>query len=494
MATIKDITSMCKEGRIQEAYNLAKSDFNNNANDVWTQRELGWALYYMIRKSSESGQYEQLLANIDELQTLSLLNYDNDAMIFENVIFWIGYFVKKHLTPTGFDTPTQLSTLFAKLKNYNFKPGKGYTFILESFIKCDAWLELLDFIEWWDLKKLRPEDYLPVEIGNGRSIMSVAERVYIAKSKALIRKNDQGLIEEFLPEMDLLMTSHPEMMYPGYFYGKLLLKLGSTREDALRVLIPFAQKKATEFWVWQLLSDVFTDEPEKQLACLLRAVHCRTQEKFLGKVRIKLAHLFIQRNELHLAKYHIDKVIQCYLSNGWHLPQEIEYWIHQPWINNVMASDICQVDFLSISDSLLLDGTQEMIAIVTYFDSNTRRATLIYDFEKQIREKLRIKVHPGTVLKLNYVEEPNGRIRILHTEKTTLPANFSYAKKVRGKIKKRIEWPYAFLQYNGQKAFIPPFIVNKFDVKEDEEVEGVIVYDYDKKKDKWGWVVLDIKH
>jgi tetratricopeptide (TPR) repeat protein len=492
MATIKEITTMCKAGQIQEAYELAKSAIEVNPNDVWAQRGMGWALYYLIRKDAENGQYDQLLARIGELQSLDQLNLTNDALIFENVIFWVGYFVKKHVTPTGIDSPARLSTLFAKFRNYTFTPSKGYSFILESFIKCDAWQEMLDFFEWWNLSNLRPEDYQPIEIARGRSIMSVAERAYIAKSKALIRMKDLGLIEEFLPEMDELMNSHPKMTYPGYFYGKLLLTLGSTPEDALRVIVPFARKKASEFWVWQLLSDVFTNDQEKQLACLLRAVHCKTQESFLGKVRIKLADLFIRRNELPQAKFQIDKVTQCYLSHGWHLPHEIDYWIHQPWINSIVASDESPINYQSISDSILLDGTEQAIAVVTYYDQNSKRATLIYGYEKLLKEKIRFKVGPGAVIKLNYITEADGRMRVLQAGKTTFPPGLDYAKVVQGTIKKRNESSFAFMHYGDQKAFVSPQAVNKYHVTNGENVKCLIVYDYDKKKEKWNWVVISI--
>lgn len=492
MATVKEITTMCKEGRIQEAYDLAKKDWEFNPNEVWNQRELGWSLYYLIRKDSETGQYEQLISHLNELQSLDQLNTVNDALIFENVIFWVGYYAKKHLTSNSIDTPIRLSTLFSKFKSYSFSPNKGYTLMLEGFIKCDIWEELSDFFDWWDLKKLRSEDYKPVEISNGRKIMSVAERAYIAKAKALIRKNDLGKIEEFLPEMDELINNHPEMTYPGYFYGKMLLALGATQEDELRVIIPFARKKATEFWVWQLLSEVFKNDQEKRLACLLRAVNCRTQENFLGKVRLKLAGILIDLSQLPLAKFQIDKVTQCYLSQGWRLPNEIDNWIHQPWINSVKASNEAPVDYISITNNILLNGTQEMTGIVTYYDQNSKRANVVIGYENQIKDKIRFKVYPGSVLKLNYITEPDGHIRILHAIKSSLPNDLSYAKIIEGKIKKSVEWPYAFLIYEDDKAFLSPQIVSKYDIKDGENMKALIVYDYDKRKQNWSWVVISI--
>ena len=65
---------------------------------------------------------------------------------------------------------------------------------------------MADFFDWWNLENLTVDDYKPVEISKGRKIMSVAERAFIAKSKALLRLNDLGRIEEFLPQMDTLMN------------------------------------------------------------------------------------------------------------------------------------------------------------------------------------------------------------------------------------------------------------------------------------------------
>ena len=494
MATVRDITTMCKAGQVLEAYELAKADLEQSPTDVWTQREVGWALYYLIRRDAENGQYEQIIAHFDELQTLEQLNMANDRLIFENVVFWIGYFAKKFLPPTGIDTHARLSVLFSKVKDYAFTPCKGYSALLEGFIRSDAWQEMADFIDWWNLDNLTPDDYNPVEIARGRKIMSVAERAYIAYSKALLRLNDPGRIEEFLPQMDALMDAHPEMTYPGYFYGKLLLALGSTTEEALKVIVPFARKKASEFWVWQLLSDVFTNDQEKQLACLIRAVNCHTKEDFLGKVRIKLAALYVQRNQLDYARYQIDKVTENYLKHGWHLPYEVEYWIHQPWIKTVNPNGDAPIDHQTITDDILFMGTEKAIAIVTYVDRNTQKASIIYGKEKRMLQKFRIKVGLGTVLKIHYVIETDGRPNIINAAKTPFPTDLTYAQIVEGVIKKRDECNYAFLKCGDKKCFVSPATVSRYGVSDGQKVKCLIVYDYNKKRESWSWVCLSINN
>ena len=295
-SSVNEITSMCKSGQVQQAYNLARADMEQQL--PWAQREMGWALYYLIKNDTETANYQSLVSHLDELKSLDQLTISEDNMLFENVLYKVAGYVKACISPTGIDTSVKLSRIFSTLRGYAFVASKGYSFLLQSFIKCEGWREMADFIDWWNFNNLLPEDYTPYQLQNGRTVLSLAERAYIAKSKALLLLNDLGRIEEFLPQIDELIENHPEMLYPGYFYGKMLLALGASVEDALRVIMPFVRRKITEFWVWSLLSDVFVNEPEKQLACLLRAVHCHTQENFLGRVRIKLAALYIQRNQL----------------------------------------------------------------------------------------------------------------------------------------------------------------------------------------------------
>lgn len=483
MAGLNEIINLCEAGQLQEAYDLARIDLVQGK--PWAKNTMSRALQYQIKSDARSGLYNQLVLHIDELLSVSL---DDNPLVYS--IFWIGYFAKMHLVPTAFDTPAKLSVLFSKFRDYSFAPGRGYSALLEGFIRCDVWPELLDFFDWWKLENLMENDYNPIVTDEGRTIMSIAEKAYIAKSKALLRLNDLGCIEEFLPQMDTLMISHPEMTYPGYFYGKLLLSLGSTPDDALRVIVPFARRKSSEFWVWQLLSDVFTYDQDKQLSCLIRAVHCRTQENFLGKVRIKLANLYIQRNQLDLAKYQIDRVTQCYLSQGWHLPNEIECWIHQPWINTARSSDHAPLDYMTITNEILGLKTEESVAVVTYVDSGSHKATIIYGYKKRMIQNLRFRVEAGTILKLNYVIESSGKERILKANKCGLPDDLNYAKRVEGVIRKKTDWPYAFLHHGNDSVFISPSVVGLYNVKDGENVNCLLVFDYNRNKNLWNWVVI----
>lgn len=479
---------MCRSGQVSDAYDMAKADMEQNV--PWAQREVGWALYYLMKQDAATNNYPSFVAHLDEVCSLDQLTVPDDNLLFNNMLRSVAVFVKEHIPPSGIDSPARLSAIFSRLHRYDFEASAEYTFLLRSFIKCGSWPEMADFISWWNLQKLTENDYVPYKMDNGMTIMSVAEQAYIAQAKALLRLNDPGRIEEFLPMLDDLMENHPEMTYPGYFYGKLLLALGRDADEALKVIVPFARKKATEFWVWQLLSDVFVNEPEKQLACLLRAVNCRSQENFLGKVRIKLASYYIQHNQLDLARYQIDKVTKCHLSEGWRLPYEVDYWIHQPWIATVNPNGSAPIDYMTITNGILCEGSEEAVAIVTGVDPNSNKATLIYGMKKRICQKLRIKVGPGAVLKINYITEADRNKRILNSVQTRFPDSLDFAKVVEGTVQKRSDKDFAFLKTNKGNFFMAPFVARKHDVQDGEKVKCLVVFDYNKKKDRWDWTCV----
>lgn len=491
MGAISDITTRCKSGQVQQAYDIAKADMEKGL--PWAQREMGWVLYYLIKGDTETGNFSLFVSHLEELKLLDQLSIPYDNMIFENVLFKVGMFLKNDINPDDPDTPDKLSAVFSILRSYNFGKSKGYSFLLTEFIKYKEWPELVDFLDWWNLDKLTDEDYLPFKNAKGNSIMSLAERAYIAKSKALLKLKDRERINDFLPQMDKLMANHPEMTYLGYYYGKLLLELGGTIEEELRVVIPFVRKKSTEFWVWQLLAEVFTDNPDTCMACLLRAVHCHAQEMFLVNVRTSLAKLYIERGQYDFAKYQIDQVVQTRLSHNWRISNQIESWTHEPWFNTVTPNDTAPMDFMSVTDSLLCEGTEEAIAVVTYADTKTHRSVLVYGKEKYMSQKLTVKVQQGTVLKINYVNQADGRSQIIRAQKTRLVEELDFVKTVEGNIVKREDKEYAFLKTKAKDYFIAPNVVKKFELQNHDMVRAMVVWNYNKKKEIWDWTCVNIK-
>ena len=490
MATIKDITTKCKAGEIAEAYEIALQDWQNAPDDVWTQREVGWALYYYIKEDVEQKRTDSFYEHLEKLGELTLLDLTNDKLIYENLLWKVAEFAK------GFQTEdfAAMDTLFSKIQNYHFGSSRPYSLLLQYFIKFEGWNQLADFIDWWDLNNLTQEDYEQFQMENGKKVMSLAERAYIAYSKALLKLGDQERIAAFIPRIEALMDAHPEMLYPGYFCGKLLIAQGAGKEEALKKVIPFVRKKINEFWAWQLMSDIFRDEPDKQLACLLRAVHCKTQESFLGKIRIRLAEIYIQRQDFPRAKYNIDKVSACYLQQGWKLPGQLQQWAWQPWLQNTLSEPSDPLDYKTITKDLLFEGANESIGVVVRVDPKNNHVRMVFGVKMAASAnfgKWDFVPEEGMYLKFKYVQGKKD-IKVLSAEKLDTKPSLQFVKEVSGRVDKRNDKDFAFLRGSGGDCFVSPAIVSKYGLESGAIVTATVVYNFNAKKDEWAWACVSI--
>lgn len=487
---ISQIIQLGKQGNLAEAYELAHQDYLVDQDNVWNQRKMGWALYYMFKAGVEQKNLQEVLSRMEELSTLTLLNATDDVKIFDNITWSIGKLID--VDKSDFRTA---SDVFAVLQKLQFNPSKGYSYMLKQFLDFKGWSELLEFMDWWDFNKFLPEDYQPFITKEGRSIMALVEKAHIDYSKCLLARRDAEKTQAFLPSLSNLIDNYPKMQYPGYFYGKLLISIGADMNDAKEVLVPFVRSKATEFWSWQLLSEVFVNDPEKKLACLLRAVNCRSQEGFLKNVRIQLARLYLAKQDYARAKFHIDKVARNHMENYGYLPYELRDWVHQSWMQTTTANPDHDIDYMRITNAILAEGANESIAIVTYVDPKRGRATIVYDEKKRTSQKIhtRFKLQAGMLLRINYINDRvTNDIKIVVANKYTEPVNNSYISNVEGTIEKRDTQPFAFLVDGPKRCFISPNLVNQCNLRGGERKKAVAVLDYDKSKDKWNWVCIKI--
>jgi hypothetical protein len=77
-----------------------------------------------------------------------------------------------------------------------------------------------------------------------------------------------------------------------------LLALGD-KDNMLDSLLPFAKKKRNDFWVWQILSEAFSNDPKKVFACYCKALSCKSPEEMLVGIRQKMAKELISKKLLN---------------------------------------------------------------------------------------------------------------------------------------------------------------------------------------------------
>jgi hypothetical protein len=90
----------------------------------------------------------------------------------------------------------------------------------------------LEFADWWNFKNFRSEDFQKEKLPNGKEVMALAEKAYIAYAKHLLPKQTQyGEVifnkekaAAFLPVLSQIVEKYPQFQYPAYFNAKLLTK------------------------------------------------------------------------------------------------------------------------------------------------------------------------------------------------------------------------------------------------------------------------------
>lgn len=341
MPEIREINEMFRAGRYDEAYALALQDFEQNSNNVWEQRKMGWALTFLMKRDKEMSDKEGFMAHFESLFNLPMLSFQTDAMLFDTFLLRAG------LMPLPLD---EFVCVWNKVRENNFMPSIGYSAFLRGALKHKDWQQLGEFMEWWNFDKFLPEDYIPYVTDNGRRLMSLAEQAHIAYAKYLLTSHNLQKIREFEPRLENLADDYPQMTYPGYFCGRLLLAMDASTSQTLDRVLPFVRRKSGEFWVWLLVSEIFAGDTDKELACLLRAVHCRTEEKFLGKVRIALVRNYLNRDDKPRAMFHADKAVRCYLNNGYRLPSELLDLLSD--MENVEPDGYENIDYMSITNGI----------------------------------------------------------------------------------------------------------------------------------------------
>lgn len=508
MINIKEITQMCRSGKTAEAYDSVKAALRQMPDDVWLQRAMGWVLYYRLKPTVAAiipgttvaeDKVREAVAILKEFCQLRQLIPAGDSMVW-NCLLWE---LRRLVSVTPKSDYATLDAVMDALQPYTFPASEAYSALLGAFKRHDGWPRLIDFYDWWNLGSLLPADYQPIALAGGKHGMSLAEQVYISYAKLVIARHDKDRIQAFLPLISHLAEAHPEMVYPGYFQGRLMMATGDARAEVLTAVVPFVRKKKNEFWAWQLVSEVYRDDPKMRLACLLRATHCRTDEKFLGKIRTQLALLFWERGDYGRTRYQIERVIATCQREQRRPSFEIISLSKEPALSQVAPDATDAVDYKSLTDAVLTHDIPEQMAVVVWRDLKTRRAALVYGRELWATTPLSVLpdgASVGTLLKTKWLAKGGklGHPVLLQAELATASSlsleHAAYLKAVEGVYLRKPDAPFAFVRAAALSYYVaPPLVKQHESLDHKARVAVIAVYAYSRRRAQWSWQVVSLR-
>lgn len=487
----KEVMSLRKNGQIEEAYKMAISDYNQNQNDEWAKRALSWCIYDELKSNESYSNRETFISKLSELKALDMP--EDETMIWNNIVWPINAFVRdctksKNVSEEIYDK------LFDCIKEFHFvKPSLEYSVLLKAFLSAKEWKGIYDFCEWWNFENFREEDYECENLPDGKKMpISMVESAYLACAKVLINSKDKEAISAFIPKLQQLAEKYPQMQYPNYYVGKLLLASGSDKQEAITAILPFARKKQSEFWVWQLLAEAFEEDNEKYMACLLRAVHCPTQESFLVRIYLLLVNALKKLQYYADARFYLDKYIQVKRDTQTKVSNEVQNMLKEAWyIEADGQNPTYDLDYMTITNDFLFKDVPETDAVVSFVNKDKKMATVVYGkymegyfkFDRFVK-----KLNVGDSIKIRIHEvSSEGFMKVFSVRVSDTQLISDYCKSEIGTITTNSAHSVYFLKSGNESFYIPSNIADKMHLVVGEPMSAIVLYTYNKKKEQWGW-------
>lgn len=496
----KEIKELRQAGKLEDALKMAKAELGAQPDNIWAKRNISWVYYDHLKLNSSVYQFDAFLSWLTEIDNLKLPA--EEKMLYEQLSWQVGKMVFTLLKAEPVDVQ-KIILLFDTIKSISFsKPTNGYSFLFKAFHKGLKESEIyINFADWWDLQNFMPEDFQKEKLENGREIMAIAEQAYIAYSKHLLPKQiqngeilfDREKVLAFLPVLSEIVDSYPQFQYPAYFHAKLLLALGDN-DNMLGSLLPFAKKKRNDFWVWEILAEAFSNEPDKVFACYCKALSCKSPEEMLVSLRQKMSGLLIAKKLFNEAKTEIELLVNARHEHGFRIPNEVANWQVQEWYKNAIASksnfDFYK-EYVPSAESLLFSDIPEEMVFVEFVNSDKKILNFIaseskFGFFKYDRFLKDVKV--GETLKVRFQGGSNGGMYQVYTAVKAQDNDFKshFMKQVSGVIKIPSGKAFGFLE----DVFVHPAIITRMKLSDGAHLEGLAIKSYNQEKEKWTWKIV----
>ena len=437
MITSKEVFAKRKAGAIDEAYQMALQVMGTQDVGEWDRKALGWCLVDLIKRDALAGNRQNLehyqrqldglqiapddavlqkgirnallLCNpngqlIQQASALSKEGRHAEAVAKYREAWTHGPLDSEVQTGLGWDLYRNAKQLMAA-DHINFgavkrnlldylkleveKPSLLHACFLQVSSKLAGLekLSMLKFSQLWDLKHLREEDFQRYRGEDGKEYPSLVEKVIQQAGKEAAASEERQDINYILPYIDMAVERFPDNIWLKLDKAKVLLRLGR-HDDALTFGMEVTKAKVNDYWAWELLGDIVAGaDPGAALGCYCKALSCPAEDKFTGKVRLKLARSMIRVNDLAAAKHEVEVVLSQREREGQRVPDAASQIILEAWFASTRANE-SNVDYYKAhagaAESLLLSK-------LPWIDANVGDRFSIPGMENKPKRKIFVK-------------------------------------------------------------------------------------------------------
>tara|TARA_R100000306_G_scaffold61647_1_gene64861 strand:+ start:16834 stop:18282 length:1449 start_codon:yes stop_codon:yes gene_type:complete len=307
----KEIFALRKQGRIAEALEMARAEYQKDTDDIWFLRAYAWPLYDHVKQLVDA--YEA-----------------------------------KRLSPTALnERMTPYMREFARMGN-PLRGDSAFSQMIRLAGKASKdWNDFLAFAKWAGINDFAEEDKANFVNEQGKNIDSLKTRFTRAicretVTKATTSQADQVLISWGQKILEEALQDAPNDQWLNYYQSKLHLAHGES-DLAIKHLASVLRRQSRAAWTWGLLGEILENiRPDDAITCFAYATQLAREEQEVAKVRIRLAQNLSLAGRFNEAAKQASLALQYREQQGFKVPQELQqllasYWCQQSIANQSMA-------------------------------------------------------------------------------------------------------------------------------------------------------------
>ena len=355
--------------------------------------------------------------------------------------------------------------------------------------------------DWFDLSDEMQASFQNDD-GEDKKIPPLKEWILNHYSKRILKMDIQLVTEDrlntFLTVLNNSITKNPSFVWLPYYQGRLLLKL-NRKEEALNVISSFGRTKSNEFWVWNLISELV--EEEDRFNCLCAGLLCKTKPEMIVGLQEKIIPLLVQREMYSHAKRELDTLVKSQQANRKNVSPKLEGWKQENWYKEtenvdtreqlaeyaLQAKDILYRT-LPFTDIFITSINQEKNIVNFNFLLNNKSVKSGYFHSDSIDIEHNWKGEDVLKVKLFQHQNRPNYYSIYGVMQGDEAFRSNFMQVGNGFVRKDDENEFAFVD----DVFIPPFLVEKYNLKDFDSIKFVKKVRFNKKKNTWGWSVDQI--
>lgn len=510
----EEIRTLRKSGQLDEAFDLAQQSLEEAKDNIWLKREIGWVCYGKAKYHTEAGEVEQAMAIFETIAQLGFATSE-ETLLAKNLT-WMCATIAKHFANTykGKDRDEEfrrnakpiveiLTSLIELMQRIPIeKPSDGYSLFMYNLHKLlkdrPGYATVFKSVGFDSFSE---EDYRPFKTESGRSIIPLAEQIYLAYTKALLSGFNHNynaakhLAEEFLPVLNAVKLSNPEYIWTDYNITKLLIAL-NRMTDAKQSCIDFIKRKSKEFWAWECLGQIYeASDVELSMACYCMALSCEADDDFLVSVMEGAANVFVKAGCFNEARTEVDRVVKIRMDKWHRIPPSLAEMMHTDWYSAAQSLKSNKRFYDEHRDTAmgLVFGAQKPI-VITHLNVEKKFANYITDdgkvgFFNYARLKNR-GINENKIYLVTFVKEAtSGPSNVLSVKEVAIDTDYPTLRRMVSGAIKIIASGVGFVE----NCFVPSRLIQQCGLTNGQTIKVTAIRTYDRKKSALSWTVVKIE-